>query len=76
MERLRAELKRQRSEIEKIKALLKEKADLTYVDTQVSHAQADLVQRMEKMRITIHEDRKSYATIVCQELRTRLAVRV
>ena len=76
MERLRAELKRQRSEIEKIKALLKEKADLTYVDTQVSYAQADLVQRMEKMRITIHEDLKSCATIVCQELRTRLAVRV
>ena len=63
MERLRAELKRQRSEIEKIKALLKEKADLTYVDTQVSHVQADLVQRMEKMRMTIHEDLKSCATI-------------
>ena len=63
LERLRAESKRQRSEIEEIKALLKEKADLTYVDTQVSHVQADLVQRMEKMRMAIHEDLKSCATI-------------
>ena len=52
-----------RSEIEEIKALLKEKADLTYVDTQVSHVQADLVQRMAKMRMAIHEDLKSCATI-------------